>query len=231
MGAEAGKLMKQESVGQMSESRRLAVILAVSGGLMDAYTYLLRGKVFANAQTGNILLFGVNLSEGSFREALRYFFPVLAFALGIVTAELIRHFFPEGKGFHWRQWAVLAECVILFFVGLMPLTYNGFANAMVSFACGIQVESFRKVKGNACATTMCTGNFRSGTQAVCDFLFSGERSSLLKGLTYYGIIGAFTFGAVVGNAAVKLFGQRAVWCSSLLLVLSFIVMFQKQDKK
>ena len=62
--------------GQISESRRLAVLLALSGGLMDAYTYIFRGQVFANAQTGNILLFGVNLSEGNFGEALRYFFPV-----------------------------------------------------------------------------------------------------------------------------------------------------------
>lgn len=56
---------------QMSESLRLNSILAVSGGLMDAYSYIQRGHVFANAQTGNILLFGVNLSEGNFPEALR----------------------------------------------------------------------------------------------------------------------------------------------------------------
>lgn len=44
---------------QTSESIELAAILAFSGGLMDAYSYLARGKVFANAQTGNILLLGV----------------------------------------------------------------------------------------------------------------------------------------------------------------------------
>ena len=49
---------------QTSESIELAAILAFSGGLMDAYSYLARGKVFANAQTGNILLFGVNLADG-----------------------------------------------------------------------------------------------------------------------------------------------------------------------
>ncbi|MFR1872716.1 MAG: YoaK family protein, partial [Coprococcus sp.] len=42
---------------QMSESIRLGIILALSGGFMDAYSYMCRGKVFANAQTGNILLF------------------------------------------------------------------------------------------------------------------------------------------------------------------------------
>ena len=47
---------------QMSESVRLGILLALSGGLMDAYSYIVRDRVFANAQTGNMLLFGVNLS-------------------------------------------------------------------------------------------------------------------------------------------------------------------------
>ena len=48
---------------QMSETIRLGMLLAVSGGFMDAYSYIERDQVFANAQTGNMLLFGVNLSE------------------------------------------------------------------------------------------------------------------------------------------------------------------------
>ena len=75
---------------QMSESLRLGMLLAVSGGFMDAYSYLLRDHVFANAQTGNILLFGVHLSEGNFGAAARYFLPVFAFAAGIALAELVR---------------------------------------------------------------------------------------------------------------------------------------------
>ena len=46
---------------QTSESIELSALLALSGGLMDAYSYLGRGKVFANAQTGNMLLLGVNI--------------------------------------------------------------------------------------------------------------------------------------------------------------------------
>ena len=42
--------------GQMSESLLTASFIILSGGLQDAYTYLCRGKVFANAQTGNIVL-------------------------------------------------------------------------------------------------------------------------------------------------------------------------------
>ena len=68
---------------QTSETLKIGILLALSGGFMDAYSYLCRGEVFANAQTGNMLLFGVHLSSGEWQEALRYAFPVLAFAAGI----------------------------------------------------------------------------------------------------------------------------------------------------
>ena len=61
---------------QMSESIKLGVILAIAGGFMDAYSYMCRGKVFANAQTGNILLLGINISERNWHMALHYLVPV-----------------------------------------------------------------------------------------------------------------------------------------------------------
>ena len=40
---------------QMSDTFLIAVLLAVVGGSLDAYSYVARGHVFANAQTGNIV--------------------------------------------------------------------------------------------------------------------------------------------------------------------------------
>ena len=123
---------------QMSESIRLGIILALSGGFMDAYSYIQRGEVFANAQTGNMLLFGVNLSEGNYQAMLSYLFPVLAFAAGIALADIVR--VREGANLlHWRQIAVLAEALILIVVSFIPTTMNLPANALTSFACGIQI--------------------------------------------------------------------------------------------
>ena len=48
---------------QMSDSYLIAMLLAIVGGFLDAYTYVARGGVFANAQTGNIVLFGLHLAE------------------------------------------------------------------------------------------------------------------------------------------------------------------------
>lgn len=47
----------------MSESFLTAAFLSISGGLQDAYTYICRGEVFANAQTGNIVLLSQSLVE------------------------------------------------------------------------------------------------------------------------------------------------------------------------
>ena len=46
-------------------------LLTLSGGLQDTYTYLRRGKVFANAQTGNIVLLGQSLFDGDWSRAAR----------------------------------------------------------------------------------------------------------------------------------------------------------------
>ena len=56
-------VMKMKRSKQMSDSIRLGIVLAMAGGFMDAYSYLCRGQVFANAQTKNILLMGINLTK------------------------------------------------------------------------------------------------------------------------------------------------------------------------
>ena len=65
----------------MSEAFCTAMFLSVSGGLQDVYTYLYRGKVFANAQTGNIVLCSVKLVEGDWSAVLHYLVPLCFFAL------------------------------------------------------------------------------------------------------------------------------------------------------
>ena len=75
---------------QMSESFLIAAFLSVSGGLQDAYTYIFRGKVFANAQTGNIVLLGLSLAQGQWRTALQYVLPIVVFALGVLLAGKLK---------------------------------------------------------------------------------------------------------------------------------------------
>ncbi|MDY4535174.1 MAG: YoaK family protein [Tractidigestivibacter sp.] len=214
---------------QTSESIELAAILAFSGGLMDAYSYLARGKVFANAQTGNILLFGVNLADGDAARALHYAVPVIAFAAGIALAHSIKIFSREHR-LHWRQIALLVEAALLVIVSCTPDDLNLIANSLTSLGCGIQVQAFRKLHGNGFATTMCIGNLRSGTQRLVDYVHERDRAHLEGCLLYYGVILCFAIGAITGSRVIGALGLRAILVSSALLLVAFFVMFQDREK-
>lgn len=155
--------------GQMSEAFSTMVFLTLSGGLQDAYTYCVRGQVFANAQTGNIVLMSQRAFAGDLAGVLRYLIPLLAFALGVFAAEMVRRRCQEISRLHWRQMVVLAEIGLLLGVGFLPSSWDAPANALVSFTCAMQVQAFRKVNGSAYASTMCIGNLRSGVDAFCAY--------------------------------------------------------------
>lgn len=220
--------MHRKVHGQMSESFLTASFLSMSGGLQDTYTYILRGNVFANAQTGNIILLSQGIISGNLKFTLRYFIPLLSFALGIAAAECIRARYQKLELLHWRQLIIFVEILLLFAVGFLPARWDWLANAMVSFSCAMQVQAFRKVRGYAFASTMCIGNMRSGMESLCAYGRTHDKSILQKALCYWGIIAMFAIGAAVGGCAIPVFGMYTIWLSCLLLAISFIFMFIKE---
>ena len=216
--------------GQMSESLLTAAFIILSGGLQDAYTYLCRGKVFANAQTGNIVLFSSYLFDGEWGHCTRYLIPVLSFLLGIFAAECVHRHFKYMEKVHWRQLIILAEIILLFAVGFLPQEVNTLANALVSFVCAMQVQTFRKVRGHAYASTMCIGNMRSGTEALCVYFHNHDREVLYKALTYFGVIGLFAVGAGLGALLTARLAEKGIWVSCGLLAVSFLIMFIHEEE-
>lgn len=214
---------------QMSESFLTAAILSMSGGLQDVYTYVSRGEVFANAQTGNIVLFSQNVFARNWELTIRYLVPVLFFAFGVAVATWIRQFFQNAQRLHWRQIILLIEIILLFLVGFIPEEQNLIANALVSFSCAMQVQSFRKVASYAFASTMCIGNLRSGMEALCSYQQNHNKQTLYKSFHYFGIIFLFALGAGIGSRFIPILGMRTIWISCLLLIGGFIVMFKQEE--
>ena len=217
--------------GQMSESMLTASFIILSGGLQDAYTYLCRDKVFANAQTGNIVLFSAYLFDGAWDQCLRYLIPVLSFMVGIFAAECVHRRFKAMEKVHWRQLILLAEIAVLFAVGFLPQALNTVANALVSFSCAMQLQTFRKVRGHAYASTMCIGNMRSGTEALCAYFHTGDKEILHKALTYFGVVLLFALGAGIGSIATLHWGAGTIWLSCGLLTVSFLIMFVHDEEE
>lgn len=216
----------------MSETFLVGAMLTIVGGYYDAYTYIARGGVFANAQTGNIVLCGISLAEGNLWKALSYFIPVIAFVLGIFTAELI-HKTEKKTPLHWRQIIIALEMITVVIVAFLPTSAekhystNMLANVIISYVCSLQVQTFRKVHGITCATTMCTGNLRSGTDLLVRYRSSGNKQELKDGLKYYLVNVFFLIGAIISVFLTNSFGSLSVLFCLIPLLLVFALMFMR----
>jgi uncharacterized membrane protein YoaK (UPF0700 family) len=213
---------------QMSDKYLTGALLAIVGGYLDAYTYICRGHVFANAQTGNIVLLGIRIADGEWSQSLYYLIPIVAFLFGILVAEMIKSRYRLNRSLHWRQIIIAIEVVVLAIVAFLPKgSCDMLANTLVSFVSSLQVESFRKVNGNSYVTTMCTGNLRSATEQMFQYRLTKNRAALQNSLQYYGIILYFIIGAVTGALLSNAFGEISVLFACIGLATVFLIMFKK----
>lgn len=212
---------------QISESIMVGILLALSGGFMDAYSYINRGKVFANAETGNIILMTLKICEGKFLESVNYIIPILSFAIGVAICEIIKHRKEKINIIHWRQIIVVFEIAAFVFVAFLPQDMNQIANSIISMISGVQFATFPKVRGTAMATTMCTGNLKAGTQNMYRGIKTGDKSALEKGLYYYVCIFVFIIGTMVGYLFVKLWAEKAILLAAVAMLIIFLMMFRE----
>ena len=175
-----------------SESVRLGVLLAVVGGFLDAYTFMTRDGVFANAQTANVVLFGIDLVQGDWRSALGYVPPLVAFTLGVFTAEAVSR--PAVARIVRRpvRAVLVIEIVVLAIVGFVPTSVpNPVVTIAISFVAALQVTTFRVLVDQAFSTTMTTGNLRSLSQAAFHRIADGDRAAGARALNFGFVIAGF----------------------------------------
>lgn len=202
----------------------VSLALAVVGGFLEAYTFVTRDGVFANAQTGNIARMGINLAQGNLLLTLRYFVPVVAFMAGVTLSLQLKRVRED-----WEKIILYMEIALLFLVGLIPPErLNILATVTVSFVCALQVESFRKFGDNSFASTMCTGNLRIATEHLNKYFSTKDPIALRTSLQYYGIDLVFAFSVLVGYWTTRAFGTRAVWWA-LLIPAALLVLRRREN--
>ena len=211
---------------QQSESLKIAILLALVGGFLDAYTYCCRDQVFANAQTGNIVKLGMTLAKGEYVETIRYLIPIMAFSLGVLVAMYTRN--NNVSKLHWRQTVLLIETGIIVIVAFIPVNHmtNIIANILISFLCAMQAESFRKVLGQPFSSTMCTGNLRSSIENLYK-AFIQKNFQLLKNTScYLLVIISFIMRAYSGVHLTGLFLEKSVLITFIPFLLAIWMMYR-----
>ena len=198
----------------------VACLLSLSGGFLDAYSFFNRGGVFANAQTGNIVMLGACLVNGQNEVFLKYLIPIAAFLLGIFLSVVIETTLNRLNIRFVRRSILLLEAAILVFVAFLPVgrENNVLANTLVSFICAAQMETFKSFRGEPIATTMSTGNLRKFAENFYLGFIKKELRHHKVAVQYLVVILMFTTGAALGTVASDLFSVASALIPAGLLL-------------
>ncbi len=198
------------------ESYFVTGLLMWTGGFLEAYTYLLKGGVFANAQTGNLALLGLALAQRDWMQAVDCIIPVIAYIIGIwLTLHMPKHL---RKGLRWETIFVLLEILVLFLVGCLPASVPFAASTVaVSFVCAMQYNTFTKAHDIPMATTFCTNNLR---QAVIHFYKAKHHDSEAARKAWFFVrhLLWFVAGALIGGILCGIMAERSIWVNAAALI-------------
>ncbi|MFM0433773.1 YoaK family protein [Paraburkholderia aspalathi] len=199
----------------------VALLLTLSGGFLDAFTFLGHGKVFANSMTGNIVLLAVNLAAGDWHQASRHVPPLVGFACGILAAHLLQLMSPRWV----RRPAIAAlifEIVFLAVAALKGLPEFWLIPG-ISFVATLQTMFFVRSGTVTYTSVMTTGNLRRCAQLFFESTIPRWDSARLRDAAMLGAISlSFALGAMVGGLATQHLHDTALCAPAVFLLVALL---------
>jgi uncharacterized membrane protein YoaK (UPF0700 family) len=184
------------SVRSLSGMFAIASLFAIVGGFLDAYSYLARGHVFANAQTGNVVLFGVRAAASNWTSAWKTLPPILAYMCGVAVARLLR-VRPQKKTFRAILICQALELLVLVVLLLFGRFVSDFyAVPLIAFSAALQNTSFSNIGPWQFNSAMTTSNLRNAVSGWVQ-LAMGETDPKLRGEAIVGSVISLCFAAGV----------------------------------
>jgi uncharacterized membrane protein YoaK (UPF0700 family) len=198
-----------------------AMLLAATGGLLDAVVYLLHGQVFATAMTGNVVFLGIVIVTQNWNQIIPHLAPILGFFAGITTSKHLR----TRLGIRSLLLSLVLEIATIFILGWLPPSFPQILfTSIIAYVAAVQVASFRRVDSFAFNSTFATGNLRDVAEGLYDALRpKASRELREKGRTEARDLGlislCFLAGAVLGAWAAPHFHGHSLWLAEPLLLV------------
>ncbi|MCD7904031.1 MAG: DUF1275 domain-containing protein [Clostridiales bacterium] len=196
-----------------------------AAGMMGAYTYSLRGGVFCNAQTANVVLMAMAFGKAEWKADLYYLIPITAYISGAFVSEVLPSPIKKMGFLRWDTFLIGFETLVLFGVGLIPLwAPHQIVQVIINFICSMQYNTFRQAENVPMATTFCTNHIRQVGISIAKALRHRDFSPLKRGLKHIQMVLCFLAGGVVSTAACGIFGEKAIWLALIPLLINFVIL-------
>lgn len=204
------------------ERRYIFELLIISAGMMGAYTYNLRGGVFCNAQTANLMVMAAALGHGEIEQALYYLIPISAYMLGSFLSEMLPNPVKKFGWLRWDTYLIGFEIIALFIIGLIPLSApHQIVQVLINFICAMQLNTFREAEGIPMATTICTNHVRQVGVGFAKFVMKKKKMHLKRSKEHLVMILAFMLGSATLSALCNALQEKAIWVAIMPLLISF----------
>jgi len=198
-------------------------LLMMSGGLLGAFTYQLRGGVFCNAQTSNIVLMGIALGERNWARAGYLLIPISAYSLGSIASEVLPVVVRKREFLRWDTLLIAIELLVILLLGFLPESAPfQITQVAVNFICSMQYNTFRQAEGEPMATTFCTNHLRQTCIHFTRWIRKNSSEHKSKFLRHLLMIGMFVLGAMSGTVLCVHFRGKAIWGSAVLLFIILV---------
>lgn len=221
-------------------------LLIFAGGFYGGYTYSLRGQVFANAQTANLVMMMLSIGKGNWGRALYSLAPFSAYLFGVGLSEYLRqknsgeeNKGPESNGLENKisqgkqsieEKLLLFEALICFLLGIMPASWpDQFCQLSLSFICAMQFNIFRKAEGIPMATTFCTNHIRQMGCHLTEAIFFQNEESRKMAKSHGLMLVAFSLGVLTAVLLAKFFGLYCIFAMTALHLFLW-TRLRKEDK-
>jgi uncharacterized membrane protein YoaK (UPF0700 family) len=207
-----------------------AMLLATTGGLLDAFVYLNHGHVFANAMTGNVIFLGIAVMGRNWKEIVPHLIPLAGFFAGVTTSKHMR----SRLGARSILFGLGLEISTLFALGWLPESVPEMLfTAFIAYVAAFQVASFRRVDRFAYNSTFMTGNLRDAAEGLYEAFNPYSTEEVREqGLTQTRDLGliclCFLAGAIIGAWAAPRFANYSLWLAEPLLLTVAILSFRRQ---
>jgi uncharacterized membrane protein YoaK (UPF0700 family) len=205
------------------------MLLAFTGGGLDAFVYLNHSHVFAAAMTGNAVFLGVAVLAHNRHEIILHTLPLIAFVTGIWLSKFLAGHLKH----HAITIGLFCEILVLFAASWLPGSFPEALFVMiVAFAASYQVGSFRTVDTFAYNSTFITGNLRTAIDGLYDALNPATRRQGLHQFRDLSlVILSFVLGAFAGAILAPRFLNHTLWILDLPLLAVLGTIFYARPEK
>lgn len=227
------KLIKDEKELFLEcEKRWVFFLLMMSGGFMGAFTYTIRGNVFCNAQTGNIVLMGIALGDANWLEAAYLLIPISAYFLGAIVSEILPKKVKKINFLRWDTCLIGFEIIVLIALGFIPESapYQ-ISQVAINFICSMQYNTFRQAEGVPMATTFCTNHLRQTGIHLIKWVKKKDEKAKDRFFLHIFMLSMFVIGAAVGTVLSRLILGKAIWGAAVIMLIIFIGLFRADRTK